>query len=82
MSEMQYSKVKIKKQQATDILDELYDIKGQISELPGELDFNFKIRTTEKKYIFKISRPNVDKEFIDFQYFLLKHIEQSPVDIV
>lgn len=82
MSELQYSQVKINKQQATDILYELYDIKGQITELPGELDFNFKIRTPDKKYILKISRPNVSGEFVDFQYCILKHIEQSTVDII
>ena len=34
MSEMKHSIMKTRNQQATDILDELYDIQGEISELP------------------------------------------------
>ncbi|MCB2208706.1 MAG: aminotransferase class III-fold pyridoxal phosphate-dependent enzyme [Bacteroidetes bacterium] len=81
MSDLEYSKIRIEQQQAAYILSKFYNITGQISDLPGELDFNFKIKTSGSCYVLKISRPNIDIEFIDFQYLLLKHLEQSSAQL-
>jgi len=64
---MNYSNLKISIEQAQEILFELFDIKGVASELPGEVDFNFRIKIeNEEGYILKISRPDEDESYLDF----------------
>ncbi|WP_239021913.1 aminotransferase class III-fold pyridoxal phosphate-dependent enzyme [Pontimicrobium aquaticum] len=70
-------------QEAEDILFQLYNIKGKAFELPGEIDFNFRIKTeSHDDYILKISRPNENKNYLDFQQQLLQHIEKNEEKIV
>lgn len=80
---MDYSENKITIEQAEKILFELYEIKGIATELPGEIDFNFKIKTSDSNgYILKISRPHEDKSYLDFQQKLLQFIEKSDEEII
>lgn len=72
-----YSSIQISLKKATEIAQKLYGLKGIINLLPGELDFNFKISSKNESYILKISRPNVDKDYIDFQNQLLNHISNQ-----
>jgi len=37
----------------------LYNIEGDANDLPGELDFNFLIKTPSGNYILKIRRPGI-----------------------
>jgi len=75
---MNYSNLKISIEQAQEILFELFDIKGVASELPGEVDFNFRIKIeNEEGYILKISRPDEDESYLDFQQNLLQYVEQN-----
>ncbi|MFD1615294.1 aminotransferase class III-fold pyridoxal phosphate-dependent enzyme [Gelatiniphilus marinus] len=75
---MKYNDIKIAIQQAEDILLKLYNIKGKASELPGELDFNFRIKVANSGgYILKISRPNENENYLDFQQKLLQHVETN-----
>ena len=75
---MNYTQIKISIQQAEKILFDLYNIKGTASELPGEVDFNFRIKTGDSEgYILKISRPNEDENYLDFQQQLLQHVEKN-----
>lgn len=70
-----YTNLEISIQEATKIVFDFYGIEGNLMKLNGELDFNFKVKTTDKKqYILKISRPNVDQSYLDFQEKLLQHI--------
>ena len=63
-----YTDIKISIPQAEQILFQLYGIKGKASELPGEIDFNFRIKVKDGEgYILKISRPNEDENYLDFQ---------------
>ena len=63
-----YSNLKVSILQAEDILFKLFNIKGKAMELPGEVDFNFRIKIEgEEGYILKISRPNEDENYLDFQ---------------
>ena len=41
--------------------------------LDGEMDFNFKIETSSKKYALKICRPNECIDYVGFQTKLLEH---------
>ena len=75
---MNYSAIKISTSEAESILFNVYNLKGKATELPGELDFNFRIKIENStSYVLKISRPNEDLEYIDFQQKLLKYIEKK-----
>ena len=67
--------IQISNEQAAALCFEHYQITGKISNLPGELDHNFKIEIDEKtSYVLKINRPNTDPSYLDFQEKLLLHI--------
>ncbi|WP_299397149.1 aminotransferase class III-fold pyridoxal phosphate-dependent enzyme [uncultured Gelidibacter sp.] len=73
---MNYENLKISNQQAEDILLKRFNIIGTASPLPGEIDFNFRIKVADSDgYILKISRPNEDEGYLDFQQKLLQHVE-------
>ncbi|WP_396635784.1 aminotransferase class III-fold pyridoxal phosphate-dependent enzyme [Maribacter sp. R77961] len=73
---MNYANLKITNQQAEDILFNWFNIKGKVSELPGEIDFNFRIKIeNEAGYVLKISRPNENEYYLDFQQNLLQYVE-------
>lgn len=75
-----YTTLGFSKQAAKALLWNLYEIEGELTELEGELDLNFKVTTSNNNpYILKISRPNTDERELDFQEKILKHIalEQS-----
>jgi Ser/Thr protein kinase RdoA (MazF antagonist) len=60
--------LKITLRQAKNILYQLYNIEGHISVLPGEVDFNFRVKIeNEEGYILKISRPNENENYLSFQ---------------
>ena len=72
---MSYNKLKITNQQAKNITFKLFGISGVASALPGEIDFNFRIKiNNEDGYILKISRPEENEKYLDFQQKLLLYI--------
>lgn len=80
---MNYNQIKISAQQAEDMLLELYNIKGTASKLPGELDFNFRIKIeNEEGYILKISRPNENENYLQFQQNLLQYVEKNGQNLI
>ena len=80
---MNYSDIKISIQEAENILYQLYNIKGKASELPGEIDFNFRIKVDkEEGFILKISRPNENVSYLDFQQQVLQHIEENGENLI
>jgi len=72
-----YSHIKIRPEQAQEIAKSLYNLEGEIKILPGELDFNFRIKTKSESYILKISRPNEDLEYLEFQKDILQYLSES-----
>jgi len=69
---MSSTHTKISTEIAENILSEHFDINGSATSLPGEIDFNFKIKVQgESLYILKISRPNNSDNRINFQQKLL-----------
>ena len=78
-----YSKLKITTLQAEEILFDLFNIKGKASVLPGELDFNFRIKVENSEgYILKISRPDENENYLDFQQKLLQHVEANGENLI
>ena len=75
---MSLENVKISIKEVEKILDLNYDIKGSVEKLDGEIDFNFKVQTFKGKiYLLKISRPNFESDYIDFQIKLLEHLNKK-----
>lgn len=80
---MNYQEISIHTTNAEEILFDLYGINGKASKLPGEIDFNFKINVENQDgYILKISRPDEDYEYLEFQQALLKHAKKEDVGII
>ena len=72
---MEYNIIKISIQQAETILLERFNLKGKLKRLPGEIDFNYKVEIDGTYgYILKISRPNENDSYLDFQQKLLLHV--------
>jgi 4-aminobutyrate aminotransferase-like enzyme/Ser/Thr protein kinase RdoA (MazF antagonist) len=78
---MTYADIQITTAEAADILRSMYSMEGLCTALPGEVDFNFKAETTSGTYILKVSRPDVDLEYLDFQSRILSHLEQKRLDM-
>jgi 4-aminobutyrate aminotransferase-like enzyme/Ser/Thr protein kinase RdoA (MazF antagonist) len=63
--------------QAKKIVFNLYNIDGEASKLPGEIDLNFKIKVDDKpSYILKISKLAFDDE-LDFQQSILQYLQDK-----
>lgn len=80
--ETDFSAIKINTREASAIAWKLYQLKGEIIPLAGEIDFNFRIKTVAEDYIMKISRPDADAAYIDFQRALLDHVGASAVQLI
>jgi len=75
-----YSSNKIDTELAKNWLEQFYGLHGTLKPLPGEMDFNFRVEAQSgKKYILKISRPDPDLDDLDFQQYLLQHLENHKV---
>ncbi|RMF22549.1 MAG: aminotransferase class III-fold pyridoxal phosphate-dependent enzyme [Bacteroidetes bacterium] len=63
---------------AADLLFRHYGLKGRVTPLPGEVDFNFHIRGEDgREYTLKISREGADPAHIDFQIALQEHLHRK-----
>ena len=68
---------------AENILFEHFDIKGTASKLPGEIDINFRIKIkNEDGYVLKISSPDEDLEYLEFQKDILLFLEKHGEPII
>ena len=72
---MNYTDIKITTTKAEKILLDLFQIKGIATELPGEVDFNYRIKATDGEFVLKISRPGEDIDYLSFQQELLQYLE-------
>lgn len=80
---MTYNELKITTKQAENITFELFKIKGKAFPLPGYEDFNFRIKVVnEDGYVLKISRPEEDGNYLDFQQELLQYVEQKGANLI
>ena len=78
----EYQKIKITAKEAEQITRDLYGIKGVAVSLPGEVDFNFRIDSEEAKYLLKVSRPDANLEYLEFQQAILQYVAKSEVGIL
>lgn len=60
-----------------------YGISAQVSPLAGEVDFNFRLKTSDnKQYVFKMSRPDEVVESIDFQAAMMDHLANKELSLI
>ncbi len=76
---MNYNHISISEKQAANIVKELYGISASAKALAGEIDFNFRIKAAGKNYLLKVSRPDADMEYLDFQQSLLEHVQKTKI---
>lgn len=58
-------------------VSEFYGLSGELKELPGEVDFNFRVTDSAgKQYVFKVAGPERRLEEIAFQVALLEHLSK------
>jgi len=75
MSTYDFDKINISEAQALQIAQTHFNKTGAIKKLSGDIDFNFYLRTEEgKEFTLKISRPNTDRNEIDFQSAIMWHL--------
>ena len=80
---MDYTTLIITKEQAENTLLKSYGIHGIASKLPGYVDFNFRIKVKNNDcFVLKISRPEENKKYLEFQQNLLQYIEDSDEDLI
>jgi 4-aminobutyrate aminotransferase-like enzyme/Ser/Thr protein kinase RdoA (MazF antagonist) len=77
-----YHDIKISAKEAESIFSKLFGMQGEAALLPGELDFNFKIMTPDRKVLMKISRPDTDATYLEFQQAILQHLAERDGEIV
>lgn len=73
----------ISEKEVLKLVQKHYDITGTIKKLPGEVDFNFYLKTEEKsEFTLKISRPKTALSEITFQAAVMNHLSQknAPID--
>ncbi|MBZ0328677.1 MAG: aminotransferase class III-fold pyridoxal phosphate-dependent enzyme [Altibacter sp.] len=69
---------KISVQKASEIAKEMYGIDAVAKPLPGEIDQNFKLETTDGTcFILKVSHPDADPNFLDFQGKIHQHLRKG-----
>ena len=64
----------MKIKEASYLLKKNYNIEGFLTELPGELDLNYKVETSNNNYVLKITKSLDEVEFLDFQNELLFYL--------
>jgi len=70
-----YSHLQITTDQACSLSEIHFGIVGAAIPLAGEVDFNFRIKTSDElSYILKVSRPGMDYDYVDFQLKILLHL--------
>tara|TARA_B100000900_G_scaffold297508_1_gene256034 strand:+ start:64 stop:3093 length:3030 start_codon:yes stop_codon:yes gene_type:complete len=75
---MSFDETRISAKEAAKILKTIYNLEGEITLLNGEVDFNYEVLSANfEKYLLKISRPNFEQEYIDYQIDLLEHINKN-----
>ncbi len=58
-----------------------YNLQGEIKPLPGEVDFNYRLTTSEGKYIIKIASPDTDLARLEMQNEVLLHVRKHVPDV-
>ena len=65
---------------AKNLAAEGWGLDGEVESLAGEFDFNFLIRARDgERFVLKVSPMDAERESLECQIALLRHLEVSPV---
>ena len=68
--------------QAAQLVSEHFNIQGQATQLPGEIDLNFLIIVSQKeKYVFKVESSARDIDNLTLQNTVLSHLATKALDL-
>ena len=82
MPSSEYHHLSVSETQAEALAREHFGIQGKATPLPGEIDFNFRLDTTDgPSYTLKLSRPDADEQLLDMQAAVLKHLEEASLPL-
>jgi len=59
------------------MLREQYGLTGELVLLDGEVDLNYRLSSSDRTYLLKVSRPDMDEDHLDFQSRLLAFLEST-----
>jgi len=76
-----YPHHKLTEKQAEYISSTLFGATGKAHPLPGEVDFNFKIKAEKESFLLKVSRPDADPGYLEYQQALLQHISEGDQNV-
>jgi len=75
--ENKFKDIEITDEQALILVKNHYGIEGDIKRLAGDVDFNFYLKTSEKEFSVKISRPGTSKDEWLFQSAIMEHLSKK-----
>ena len=75
MSKRTFSDLLVSEEKAVSLSHEYFDLQVEAKILPGEVDFNFRLRTADgTTYLLKVSRDDTSIEELQFQESLMTHL--------
>ncbi|MCB0585100.1 MAG: aminotransferase class III-fold pyridoxal phosphate-dependent enzyme [Phaeodactylibacter sp.] len=78
MQPSEFEQLTISSTEAEALAGKYYGIEGKAQPLPGEIDFNFRLDTTEgPSYTLKLSRPGADRSLQEMQAAVLQRLEKA-----
>ncbi len=67
---------------ASQIVADLFNVKGKATQLPGEIDLNFLIAVSDQeKYVFKVESSARDIDNLTLQNTVLNHLANKDIDV-
>ncbi len=67
---------------AADLAAAFFGVEAQAEPLPGEIDFNFLLKTsTGSDFVFKISRPGEDPALLDMQVSAMRYLDEQSLPL-
>jgi Ser/Thr protein kinase RdoA (MazF antagonist) len=72
-----YPHSKLTENKAEHISSSLFGISGKAQPLPGEVDSNFSIKGEKGSFLLKVSRPDADPGYLEYQQLLLQHVSKD-----
>ena len=80
---MDYDSLTITTAQAQRLVFQFFNIRGEAFPLPGEIDFNFRIKVPDGDgYILKVSRVEEDNGYLEYQQKLLQYVAAQEIDLI
>ncbi|MEM8900833.1 MAG: phosphotransferase, partial [Bacteroidota bacterium] len=82
MLSKEYKSQLITEQEAASLAEKYYGLKGKLTSLDGEVDFNFRLLADDgQAYAMKVSRVGTEEEEIAFQEKIMTHLSRQELGI-